>query len=85
MLCEMDKRTEWHLETPEFVVADTLSGGPFIVSKKHEKEISEERMAVARRTAELVCDFESIEVRMNMCENHWHGHLVNGEVDLSDE
>jgi len=59
MLCEMEKRTEWHIETKQFVIAEKLGGGPFIVSKHHEEELSDERWERAERlTGLLFDDFE---------------------------
>lgn len=87
MLCEMEKRTEWYLETKDFVIAEKLGGGPFIVSKWHEEELSDERWDRAERlTALLFDDFELV-VRMNLVPDHWHAHLVfpDEDVDLSDE
>lgn len=86
MLCEMEKRTEWHFETQDFVIAEKLSGGPFIVSKHHEKQLSDERRDRAERlTALLFDDFELV-VRMNLVPDHWHAHIVTDEdVNLSDE
>ena len=86
MLCEMEKRTEWHIETRDFVMAEKLGGGPFIVSKWHERGLSDERRDRAERlTALLFDDFELV-VRMNLVPDHWHAHIVTDEaVDLSDE
>lgn len=86
MLCEMEKRTEWHIETQEFVIAEKLSGGPFIVSKKHEEELSDERRDRAERLVDLLFDDFALDVRMGMVPDHWHAHIVvDGSVDLSGE
>lgn len=85
MLCKMEKKTEWHLETKDFVIADTLSGSPFIVSKHHEKELSDERRKRAERLVSLLYDDCDIDVRMGMVPNHWHGHITDGNTNLSNE
>jgi hypothetical protein len=90
LLCEMEKRTEWHIETPEFVVADTLSGSPFIVSKVHgvkKGEQTDKRFEDARRLVSLLYDNFELVVKMNMCPNHWHGHIVTKDEksDLDSE
>jgi hypothetical protein len=70
MLCEMEKRTEWHLETKDFVIAEKLQGGPFIVSKRHEKELSDERRDRAERLVALLYDDFDLQVLMNMVTDH---------------
>ena len=85
MLCRMEKKTEWHLETKDFVIAEKLGGGPFIVSKHHEKQLSDERRKRAERLVSLLYDDVDIVVRMNLVTDHWHGHITNGNTDLSNE
>lgn len=86
MLCEMEKRTEWHLETRDFVIAEKLGGGPFIVSKHHEKELSDERRDRAERLVSLCYDDFELRVLMNLVEDHWHAHIIADEdIDLSNE
>lgn len=75
-LCHMTKRTEWHIETPNFIIADTLSGSPFIVSKTHEQSLSEARREKAEHLVSLLYDEFELVVRMNMVKNHWHAHVV---------
>jgi hypothetical protein len=77
MLCEMDKRTEWYYETPWFVVAEKLGGGPFIVSKRHTEELTQgERQAAEGTVAQVFGrDFE-LRVLMNIVEDHWHAHVI---------
>lgn len=74
-LCEMEERTEWHLETQDFVIANTLSGSPFIVSKRHETELSDERRDKAERLVRLLYGEHELEVIMAHCPNHWHAHI----------
>jgi hypothetical protein len=76
-LCEMEKQTEWHLETRDFVIAEKLGGGPFIVSKHHEKELSHERRDRAERLVGILFDNFEIDVVMAHCPEHWHGHIRN--------
>lgn len=76
MLCEMDKRTEWYLQTKDFVIAEKLQGGPFIVSKWHEQELDDERRERAERLVSLLYDDFDLQVLMNHCEDHWHAHIV---------
>jgi len=77
MLCEMDKRTEWHLETPSFVIAEKLGGGPFVVSKTHQKSLSDEEWDHMEHVVGVCFDEFELDVLMHHCENHWHGHLKN--------
>ena len=79
MLCEMEKRTEWHIETTEFVVAEKLSGGPFIVSKRHETQLSDERRGAAEKLVSLLYDDYELRVVMGMVEDHWHAHIATDE------
>lgn len=86
LLCEMEKRTEWHIETPRFVVAEKLSGGPFIVSKKHEEELDSEKRESAERLVSLLYDDYELRVLMAQVKDHWHAHVVTDDtIDLSDE
>ena len=87
LLCEMEKRTEWHLETPRLVIADTLSGGPFVVWKTHKTELTEQERNVVERCVSLLYEDFEIDVRMGMVPDHWHGHIVptDKNVDLSNE
>lgn len=86
MLCEMEKRTDWHLETQDWVVAEKLGGGPFVVYKKHQENLSDEEWADMERVVGKVFDEFNVRVLMNIVEEHWHGHLVTDEsVDLSSE
>jgi len=87
MLCEMDRRTEWYLETPEWVVAEKLGGGPFVVSKKHQESLSDEEWDHMEHVVGICFDEFEIDVRMNLVPSHWHGHITtsNTDQDLSDE
>lgn len=86
MLCEMEKRTKWHIETKEFVIAEKLGGGPFIVSKIHEKELSDKRQEKAEHLVGLLYDDFELVVKMNLVEDHYHAHiLTDDEIDLSNE
>lgn len=86
MLCEMEQKTEWHIQTPRFVIAEKLSGGPFIVSKHHETHLSDEDMKRAEHLVSILYDDFELRVLMNMVEDHWHAHIVtDDEIDLSDE
>lgn len=86
LLCEMEKRTEWYLETKDWLVAEKLGGGPFVVYKQHQTELSDEEWQDMERIVSLVFEDFDIRVMMNLVEDHWHGHIItNEEVDLSDE
>ena len=87
MLCEMEKRTEWYIETTEFVIAEKLGGGPFIVSKRHEQGLSKEKWERAEHLVGLVYDDFELVVKMNLVKNHWHAHLIikDENADLSEE
>lgn len=82
----MSKKTEWYIETPRFVVAEKLGGGPFIVSKKHEEGLSKEKWERAEHLVGLVYDDFDLRVVMRHCPDHWHAHIVTDEtLDLSNE
>lgn len=86
LLCEMDKKTKWYLETQDWVVAEKLGGGPFVVYKYHKKELSDEEWADMERIVRHVFDNFEIRVMMSLVKDHWHGHIITDEnVDLSDE
>lgn len=88
MLCEMEKKTKWYIETPDFVVAEKLGGGPFIVSKTHQKELSDEESEKMRHLVELLFGKDAeTRVIMGMCPNHYHAHIIADDldVDLSHE
>jgi hypothetical protein len=83
----MEKKTEWHLETQEWLVAEKIGGGPFVVSKKHQETISDEEWDRMEKIVELAgFDEFELDVRMNLCPNHFHAHiLTDSDTDLSDE
>ena len=86
LLCEMEKRTEWYFETKDWVVAEKLGGGPFVVYKRHKKELSDDEWEDMERIVSYV--FEDFELRVIMahCPNHWHGHIVTtDDPDLEGE
>jgi len=87
LLCEMEKKTEWHIETQDFVIAEKLQGGPFIVSKRHEQELSDERRERAERLVALLYDDFDLQVQMNLVKDHWHAHIVEAgtTTDLTHE
>lgn len=76
MLCEMDKVTDWYLETPNWVVAEKLGGGPFVVLKRHREYLTPPEKERMEHVVGLVYDDFSIRVLMNVVEDHWHGHIV---------
>lgn len=85
-LCEMDRRTEWYIETPRFVVAEKLGGGPFIVSKRHQMELDKHEEEAAHRLVSLLYDDYELRVLMSIVEEHWHAHIVTSDdPDLSGE
>lgn len=79
MLCQMPKRTEWYLETRDWVIAEKLSGGPFVVSKTHTDSLTEGEWDDMERVVEKVFDEFSVEVRMNLFPNHVHAHIHDYE------
>ncbi len=87
MLCNMTKKTEWYFETPNLVVAEKITGGPFVVWKSHKTELDEDEMKLVEHVVDLLFDEWEIMVTMSQVENHWHGHLIidDEKVDLSDE
>lgn len=86
LLCEMEKRTEWYIETKDWVVAEKLGGGPFVVYKRHTEELSDEEWDDMERIVSHVFDDFDIRVMMNLVEDHWHGHIVTtDDPDLDGE
>lgn len=87
LLCEMEKRTKWYIETPDWVVAEKLQGGPFVVYKRHKKELSDEEWERMEHIVGLIFDEFDIQVMMNLVKDHWHGHIVEPGTtrDLSTE
>jgi len=89
MLCDMEKKTEWYIETPTFVVAEKLGGGPFIVAKRHTTDLTDAEWWRARHLAGLVFDGDiELDVRMGMVPDHWHAHIVTdttADVSLDNE
>lgn len=82
----MDERTEWYLETRDWVVAEKLGGGPFVVYKEHTEELSEQEWQDMERVVGKLFDEFELRVLMNVVENHWHAHIITDEnVDLSGE
>lgn len=86
LLCEMEKKTEWYLETKGWVVAEKLGGGPFVVSKEHTTELTDGQWEEMERIVGLVFDEFELVVRMNLVKDHFHAHIVTEEKpDLSGE
>ena len=86
LLCEMDKRTEWHLENKDLVIAEKLGGGPFVVWKEHKKELTEDEWDVVEDAVGQLYDEFELDVRMNLVEKHHHCHIItDGSVDLTNE
>lgn len=77
MLCEMDKVTDWYLETPKWVVAEKLGGGPFVVFKRHKDSLTPSEKEQMEHVVGLVFEEFDINVIMAHCPNHWHGHIRN--------
>lgn len=73
----MEEKTEWHIETKDFIIADTLSGHPFIVSKRHEKSLSDDRRQKMERLLDIWFDEWELTVVMDQYPDHWHGHILN--------
>lgn len=76
MLCEMDKVTDWYLETPNWVVAQKLGGGPFIVLKRHKTELTQDEEKQMKHVVGLVYDKFETRVLMNVVEDHYHAHIL---------
>lgn len=86
LLCEMEKKTDWYIETKDWVVAEKLGGGPFVVYKRHTKELSDEEWDDMERIVSHVFDDFEVRVLMNLVKDHWHGHIVTDEqADLEGE
>jgi len=86
-LCHMRKKTEWYLETPNLIVAEKLSGGPFVVWKEHKKSLDEDEMALVEHVVELLFGEAELEVRGGLVPDHAHVHILpkDENIDLSDE
>ena len=86
LLCEMEKRTEWYFETKDWVVAEKLGGGPFVVYKRHKKELSDDEWEDMERIVSYVFEDFELAVKMNLVKDHWHGHIVTtDDPDLEGE
>lgn len=86
LLCEMEKRTKWYKETDDWVVAEKLGGGPFVVSKTHQLDLHDEEWQDMEGVVGHVFDEFEIRVIMNIVEDHWHGHIITTDnPDLSGE
>lgn len=83
----MEKKTEWYKETDNFVVAEKLTGGPFVVVKNHTEEPSDEVIDSAHDVVSDVFGEHRFRILMNIVEDHWHAHIVQEgkKVDLKDE
>jgi hypothetical protein len=75
-LCEMEKRTKWYIETRDWIVAEKLGSGPFVVYKRHTEELSDEEWADMERIVSHVFDEFDVRVLMNIVTDHWHGHIL---------
>lgn len=86
-LCEMDKRTKWYKETDEFIVAEKLGGGPFVIVKDHVEELDEEQLQRAHDLVDEIFGEHQFKVLMNLVKDHWHAHIItdNQEQDLTGE
>ena len=82
ILCRMPKKTEWMLETPRLVIAEKLGGGPFVVWKEHKKELTEDEWDVVEHAVGLLYDDFELDVRMQICKQHWHAHLLVEDEDI---
>lgn len=86
MLCDMDRKTKWYIQTPRFLIAEKLGGGPFIVVKNHKDFLTDDEFEAADHLVSRLFDDYELRVRMNMVKDHWHAHIVTDEsLDLSDE
>jgi hypothetical protein len=71
----MTKKTDWYIETTDWVVAEKLGGGPFVVYKHHTDRLSDAEWADMKRIVSLVFDEFEFEVIMAHCPNHFHAHI----------
>jgi|APHM01.1.fsa_nt_gi hypothetical protein len=83
MLCEMNKRTKWYLETKRFVVAEKLNGGPFVVLKEHRDTLTPSEWDQMEHIVGLLFDEFEIDIRMNLVPDHWHGHILSSDGSSS--
>lgn len=83
----MTKRTEWYKETEQFVVAEKLGGGPFIVVKNHTKELDESGISKAHEIVDDIFGEHDFRILMNIVTDHWHAHIIakDDRQDFSDE
>lgn len=80
-LCEMDKRTHWYRETDDFVIAEKLGGGPFVVLKNHVEDPSKETVEDAHEVVESEFGKHEFRVLMNIVRDHWHAHIITDKND----
>ena len=83
----MERRTHWYKETDDFVVAEKLGGGPFVVLKDHIKSPDEDTVENAHDIVESEFGEHKFRVLMNIVEDHWHAHVLTEDdrQNLSDE
>lgn len=86
-LCEMNKQTKWYTETDNFVVAEKLGGGPFVVVKNHVQDPDKDTIERAHGVVSDVFGEHEFQVLMNIVEQHWHAHILTDDSvqDISDE
>lgn len=77
----MEKKTKWHKETDDFVIAEKLIGGSFIILKNHKENISDNKLAEAHKLVEDIFGEHKFRVMMNIVTNHWHAHIITDEKD----
>lgn len=78
-LCEMEERTEWHLETADWVIAEKLTGhGDMVVYKRHTSDLSDDEWEEMERIVGILYDEFEIEVLMHHVEDHFHAHIIEG-------
>lgn len=75
-LCQMDKRTDWYIETRDWIVAEKIGGGPFVVLKAHTETLTDEQWQRMEEIVGLVFDDFEITVLMSIVTDHWHGHIT---------
>jgi len=75
----MEKRTEWYLETKDWIVAEKLAGGPFVVFKTHREEITDSEYRDMERIVDHVFDDYRFHKLMNIVEDHFHAHILTDD------
>lgn len=75
-LCNMEPRTDWFYEDETIVIANTISGHPFVILKRHQTECPDEILEHASEVVQSLFGDHEFRTRMNKVPDHFHTHVV---------